>query len=303
MTTRQQHSTDEPPADRRLLLNIAYRLLGSATEAEDAVHDAYARWYALPQERRRAVRSPSAWLVTTVSRICLDVLRSARVRRERYVGEWLPEPVPASHPWAGAVGGPSDADPAERVELEESLSMALLVLLERLTPAERVAFVLHDVLGLPYSEIAAIVGRTPQACRQLASAGRRRMRGQRRRAVDTREHARVVDAFKRAWQAGDLDGLLRRLDPQAVAVVDGGGLVSAPIEPASSAQAVAQLLLDVWRRQLDLTLETTTVNGARGIVARDGLGRLLAVTSLRSAGGRVDRIWVMRNPDKLAAWA
>ncbi|MEU3572224.1 sigma factor, partial [Kitasatospora sp. NPDC036755] len=158
--------------ERRQLVNLAYRLLGSLAEAEDAVQEAYARWYALSGPRRAAVASPGAWLSTVTGRICLDLLGSARVRRERYVGEWLPEPLPDRTQWAGR-GGP--ADPAEWVTLDESVDMALLVVLETMTPAERVAFVLHDVFRYPFPEIAGIVGRTPAACRQLAASARRRV--------------------------------------------------------------------------------------------------------------------------------
>lgn len=293
---------DAQPTDRALLLNVAYRLLGSVAEAEDAVQDAYARWYALSDERRHQIRSLDAWLVTTVSRICLDVLGSARVRRERYVGEWLPEPIRSSGQWTSTVSDVSVSDPADVAELDESLDMALLVVLERMTPAERVAFILHDVFGYRYEEIAAIVGRTPHACRQLASTARSRAREERRRKVDAHEHAQLVDAFKHAWEAGNLDDLVRRLDPAVVATVDGGGLVSAAHHPVHGATPVAQLLIDVRKRQPDLSLQATTVNGAPGLVACDGTGAVLAVTSVAIGDGRVHRLWVMRNPVKLTAW-
>ena len=162
-------------SERRQLINVAYRLLGSLAEAEDAVQETYARWYALTPDQRDAIASPGAWLTTVTSRICLDQLGSARARRERYVGQWIPEPLPEPAEWIGSrPGGP--ADPADRITLDESVSMAFLVVLESMTPAERVAFILHDVFGYPFTEIARIVGRTPAACRQLASSGRRRPR-------------------------------------------------------------------------------------------------------------------------------
>ncbi|MBE2315782.1 sigma-70 family RNA polymerase sigma factor [Solirubrobacter sp. CPCC 204708] len=265
---------------------VAYRLLGSIGEAEDAVQEAHARWYALPEARRREVRSRDAWLVTTVSRICLDILGSARVRREHYVGEWLPEPVGTSE------------DPADLAELDESLSMALLVVLERMTPAERVAFVLHDVFGFRYAEIAEIVGRTEHACRQLASSGRRRADEARGRAVDPA----VVAALKRAWEARDLDALVRQLDPAVIAFVDGGGHVSAARDPIAGVVPVARLLLSVLDRQPGLTLHIATVNGASGLIARAPDATVLAVTSVTTTDGRVDRLWSMRNPDKLTTW-
>jgi RNA polymerase sigma-70 factor (ECF subfamily) len=178
---------DGVDGERRRLVNVAYRLLGSVAEAEDAVQDAYARWYALPRDRRAEVRSPGAWLTTVTGRICLDVLGSARVRREGYVGAWLPEPVPDRAEW-GAAGGPGPAgtaDPADRVVADESVAMAFLVVLEAMTPAERVAFVLHDVYRYPFADIAGVLDRTPGACKQLAASARRRVgsaRPRRRRA-------------------------------------------------------------------------------------------------------------------------
>src|SRR5262249_3929200 len=154
--------------------NLTYRMLGSLAEAEDAVQETYARWYAMPARQRDAIESPGAWLTTVASRICLTLLGSARVRRETYVGEWIPEPLPAGPDWpAGRAGGA--ADPADRVTLDESVSMAFLVMLESMTPAERVAFILHDVFRYPFAEVAEIVGRTPAACRQLASTARHRV--------------------------------------------------------------------------------------------------------------------------------
>src|SRR5262245_26982053 len=162
--------------ERRQLINLAYRLLGSLAEAEDAVQETYARWYALPRQQQDAIASPGAWLTTVTSRICLNLLGSARARRETYVGEWLPEPLPEPAEWAGGRPGGASADPADRVTLDESVGMAFLVVLESMTPAERVAFILHEVFGYSFAEVAEIVGRTPAACRQLASSARRRIR-------------------------------------------------------------------------------------------------------------------------------
>ncbi|HEX6421776.1 MAG TPA: RNA polymerase sigma factor SigJ [Acidimicrobiales bacterium] len=289
------------PADRSLLLDVAYRMLGSAAEAEDAVQDAYARWYALPGDRRAEVRSPTAWLVTTVSRICLDILGSARARRERYVGEWLPEPVPGSTGWT-TQGAPAPGDPADAVSLDESLHMALLVVLETMTPAERVAFVLHDVFGYPFGEIAGILGRTPQACRQLASSARRRVRAQGRHRVPPDDQARAVAAFKAAWRTGDVAQLVRQLAPDVVAVTDGGGRVSAALAPVRGAAEVAAFLVDAHRRQPGLTIDDAVVNAHPGLVARDPSGSVVAVVSLVAGEGGIDRVWVVRNPAKLARW-
>ena len=165
--------------ERRQLISVAYRLLGSMTEAEDAVQEGYARWYAMSRQQQEGIENPGAWLTTTVSRVCLNLLGSARARRERYTGEWIPEPLPDHAEWITGRPGGSPADPADRVTLDESVSMAFLVVLESMTPAERVTLILHDVFGYPFAEVAKIVGRTPAACRQLATSARRRIRADR----------------------------------------------------------------------------------------------------------------------------
>ncbi len=163
MTSQSDPGLSVIMSERRQLINLAYRLLGSLADAEDAVQETYARWYAMSRQQQEAIESPGAWLTTVASRICLDLLGSARARRERYVGEWIPEPLPEPSEWASGRpgGGAGPADPADRVTLDESVSMAFLVVLESMTPAERVAFILHDVFGYPFAEVAEIVGRTP----------------------------------------------------------------------------------------------------------------------------------------------
>ncbi|WP_460495749.1 RNA polymerase sigma factor SigJ [Glycomyces tarimensis] len=289
-------------SDRSALLNAAYRMLGSVPEAEDAVQEAYARWYAMSAQRREAVDSPTAWLVTTVSRICLDVLGSARHRRERYVGTWLPEPVSDAAAWASLSRDPIGDDPAELVATGESLSVAMLVVLETMTPAERVVFVLHDVFGFRFTEVADVVGRSAGACRQMASSARRRVRQGRRRAVGPGDHARAVSAFKAAWQTGDTEALIAVLDPDAHAVADGGGRVSAPLVPLHGAARIAAMFAHVHRKLPGLTIETAMVSGQAGLTARDTDGRIAAVVALAVAGGRVRDLWVMRNPEKLTTW-
>src|SRR5580700_7434978 len=162
-------------SERRQLINLTYRLLGSLAEAEDAVQETYARWYSMSGPEQDAIESPGAWLNTVASRICLNVLSSARARRDSYVGQWIPEPLPEPTEWITGRSDGSTIDPADRVTLDESINMAFLVVLESMTPPERVAFILHDVFRYPFSEVADIVGRTPAACRQLASSGRRRI--------------------------------------------------------------------------------------------------------------------------------
>src|SRR5580698_1293434 len=206
MTTRSGQEGGQPDpgldaimSERRQLINLAYRLLGSLDEAEDAVQETYARWYAMSRQQQDAIASPGAWLSTVASRICLNVLGSARARRETYVGEWIPEPLPEPTEWITGRSGGTTIDPADRVTLDESVTMAFLVVLESMTPAERVAFILHDVFRYSFAEVGGIVGRTPAACRQLASSARRRIRAARAPATPVAQRAGVIRAFKAAW--------------------------------------------------------------------------------------------------------
>jgi RNA polymerase sigma factor (sigma-70 family) len=288
--------------ERRRLINLAYRLLGSLAEAEDAVQEAYARWYTMPRAQQKAIDSPGAWLTTVTSRICLDVLGSARARRERYVGEWLPEPLPEPTEWAAAGPAGIGADPADRVTLDESVSMAFLVVLESMTPAERVAFVLHDVFRYPFAEVADITGRTPAACRQLASSARRRIRASQAPPIPTARQAGVVRDFRRALEAGDVSTLVGLLDPGATAVADGGGLVAAMAHPIEGAEQIARFLADlVQRAPAGVTFLERSVNGQPGLVARQD-GVIVTVFAFRLAGDRITHIWAVRNPGKLRPW-
>jgi RNA polymerase sigma factor (sigma-70 family) len=285
-------------SERRQLINLAYRLLGSLAEAEDAVQETYARWYAMSGPQRDAIASPGAWLTTVASRICLDLLGSARARRERYVGQWIPEPLPEPAECAG--GQP--ADPADRVTLDESVSMAFLVMLDSMTPAGRVAFILHDVFGYSFAEIAQITGRTPAACRQLASSARRRIRAARPPAAPPARQARLVRDFKQAWEAGDIGALIGLLDPAATATGDGGGLVSAAPRPVEGAEQIARYLADLLAKAPgSVTFLERTVNGQPGLVALlDGV--TVAVYAFDVAGDRITHIWAILNPDKLRPW-
>jgi len=290
-------------SERRQLINLAYRLLGSLAEAEDAVQETYARWYAMSRQQQDAIESPGAWLTKVASRICLDQLGSARARRERYVGEWIPEPLPEPAEWIsgrpGAAAGP--ADPADRVTLDESVNMAFLVVLESMTPAERVAFILHDVFSYPFAEVAEITGRTPAACRQLASSARRRVHASQDRLTPRARQAGIVRDFRQAWEAQDIGALITLLDPGATATGDGGGLVSAVLRPIEGAGQIARFFADIAARAAGLTILERSVNGQPGLVAqRDGV--TVAVYAFDLAGGRIKHIWAILNPDKLRPW-
>jgi RNA polymerase sigma-70 factor (ECF subfamily) len=289
-------------SERRQLINLAYRLLGSLAEAEDAVQETCARWYALSRQQQDAIETPGAWLTTVASRICLNLLGSARARRETYVGEWIPEPLPER---TGQLSGQpgAAADPADRVTLDESVSMAFLVVLESMTPAERVAFILHDVFRYPFAEVAEIVGRTPAACRQLASSARRRVRASQAPAAPAARQAGIIRAFKRAWEAKDIDALIGLLDPGATAIADGGGLVTAFLDPIEGSEQIARAWVEIASRASGtMTFLERTVNGQPGLVAQqDGL--IVTVFAFDVADDRIRHIWVVRNPDKLRCWA
>jgi RNA polymerase sigma-70 factor (ECF subfamily) len=283
-------------SERRQLINLAYRLLGSLTEAEDAVQETYARWYAMSSQQRNAIVSPGAWLTTVASRICLNLLGSARAQRETYMGPWLPEPLPDPAEWSTARPG----DPADRVTLDESVSMAFLVVLESMTPAERVAFILHDVFGYRFTEVAEITGRSPAACRQLASTARRRIRACRAAAVSPARQASLVRDFKKAWEARDIGALIGILDPEATVTADGGGLVTAALRPIEGGEQIARFYTGIIGIALDVAILERMVNGQPGLVAQ--LDGVVTVFAFGIAGDRIKQIWAVRNPHKLRPW-
>jgi RNA polymerase sigma factor (sigma-70 family) len=280
-------------SERRQLINLAYRMLGSLADAEDVVQESYARWYAMSDAQREAIESPGAWLTKVAGRICLDLLGSARVRRESYVGQWIPEPLPDHTEWPG--------DPADRITLDESVTMAFLVVLESMTPAERVAFVLHDVFRYPFAEVAEIVGRTPAACRQLASSARRRVDAAQPPATTPGRRAGTVRDFKQAWAAKDIRSLIGLLDPDATAVGDGGGLAPTRLHPVEGGEEVARLFLDIIGRVPDLAILERTVSGQPGLVCQES-GVTTAVLAFDVADDRIRRVWIVRNPEKLRAF-
>ncbi|MER5581365.1 RNA polymerase sigma factor SigJ [Streptomyces asoensis] len=288
--------------ERRRLMNLTYRLLGSLADAEDVVQETYARWYAMSASERRAVESPGAWLTTVAGRICLNLLGSARVRRETYVGDWIPEPLPEPTEWIAGHSGAGGTDPVDRITLDESVTMAFLVVLDAMTPAERVAFVLHDVFRYPFGEVAEIVGRTPAACRQLASSARRRVRGAAAPEGPDAEQARIVRQFRTAWEAKDIDALIGLLDPAATATADGGGLAVTHPHPIVGAERIARAYARIARVAGDgRTFLECTVNGVPGLVAQQE-GEIATVFAFGIAGGRIRHIWAVRNPEKLRPW-
>ncbi|HEX2645860.1 MAG TPA: RNA polymerase sigma factor SigJ [Candidatus Dormibacteraeota bacterium] len=272
------------------LLDVAYRLLGSYSEAEDIVQEAFTR---LLRSDLDPIEDVRAWLVVVVSRLCLDLLRSARVRREAYVGPWFPEPLVEVED-----GG---TDPASIVTLDESVRMAMLIVLERMSPAERVVFVLHDVFEYPFEKIAEMVGRTPAACRQLASRARRRVKeetGSPRFRLDRDEQRRIVDAFIAASASGDLNTLLPLLDPSVMGWADVGGTLAAVRQPNVGAELVGGNVIRFFGPGTGTTLLARSINGEPGIVAIRN-GEVAAVIALSVKAGAVTRVYVVADPRKL----
>jgi RNA polymerase sigma-70 factor (ECF subfamily) len=282
-TTRLAEATARFEELRPRLIGVAYALLGTLGEAEDAVQEA---WIRLQRSDLEAIRDLPGWLVTTTSRIALDTLRSARTRRESYYGPWLPEPVETA------------PDPADSVSLADEVSWAMLVVLETLSPAERAAFVLHDVFGLSFDEVGQALGRAPAACRKLASRAREHVEARQPRFdVDPQAHREVVAAFGRATTAGDLEGLLSLLDPAAVLTSDGGGVVRAAPRPIHGAVEIARFLAGIGADRPELTIRPSTVNGSPALLVFDA-GRISSVLALGIRDGRITTIDAIRNPDK-----
>jgi RNA polymerase sigma-70 factor (TIGR02957 family) len=276
-----------PEKLRGYAFSIAYRMLGSVGEAEDVVQEAMIRLHATD---RAEVRSPTAYAATVTTRLALDELRSARARRERYVGTWLPEPV---------LGEP---DPAERAELRESLTAAFLVVLETLGPVERAVYVLHDLFDLPYSEVAQVVDRSEATCRQIAARSRRHV-AERRPRFDPPAGRRdeLVRGFFAALEAGDVAGLEKLLAEDVVFLGDGGGRAPAVKAPITGTVRVARFLAGLVRQTLrhGLRFDPVVVNGSPGVLVLDPAGRLLTVLAIDVRDGAVAQVRSIVNPDKL----
>jgi len=275
---------------RGLLFSVAYRMVGAVADAEDIVQDAWLRWSGVD---RRAVEDPKAYLVRIVTNTAIDRLRSARVRRETYVGPWLPEPVLTS------------PDVAEDVELAESVSLAMLVVLETLSPLERAVFVLREVFGFSHAEVAETLDRSEASVRQVAHRARQHVAERRSRfSSDRAEQRRVTEEFLSATVGGDLDRLLAVLAPDVVLVSDGGGKRTAARRPLEGAAEVARFLIGIGGRPYDgvaaedMTMEIVDVNGVPGVVIRGG-GKVLSAMAAEIADGRVQAVHLVANPDKL----
>jgi RNA polymerase sigma-70 factor (ECF subfamily) len=297
-------ATSNPAASfepyRRRLLGLAYRMLGSMADAEDAVQETYLRWHAADRD---SVSDPRAFLMTTTTRICLDLLTSARARHEQYVGPWLPEPVVDT----AALG------PDSRTELAEDLSIALLLTLDRLSPLERAAFLLHDVFDFSFAEVATTLDRSEAACRKLATRAREHVRALRPRGATVppvrpgeinAKHAQLMSAFAAATQSGDLNALTQLLASDVRIVTDGGGKVRAALNVVEGADHAARFLIDVTRKRPDAWWRDdfrprfAIINGLPGIIV-DAPEGPVQTAAFEIEGGVIRALYVVRNPDKL----
>ena len=286
MSSNRPHESDPLAPHRGRLLGLAYRMLGSRSDAEDVVQDAYLRFAGA-----QGVHNPEAFLVTVVTRLCLDRLKSAKAQREIYVGPWLPEPV------FDAEGLAADA----ATELADDLSFALLLALDRLSPLERAAFLLHDVFDMPFADVAAMLERTEVSCRQLATRARRAVREARPApAAPPDRHARLLSAFGEAVASGDVSRLAGLLRADAIAVTDGGGRKTAALNPIIGADKIARFFIALAGKNIgrDIRIEPAMINGSVGaLLYMDG--EIDHTISMAIDGDRIAAIYIVRNPDKL----
>jgi len=288
MSAVSDHDTQSFEAHRRALTGLAYRMLGSRAEAEDVVQDAYLRWHAAD---RAAILEPRRYLGTVVTRLCLDRTKSAQARRELYVGQWLPEPV---------VDEAFDEDSAG--DLAHDISVALIMVLERLSPLERASFLLHDVFGLDFAAVAQALGRGEPACRQLAARARAHVRAERPRfQASPEEGHRLAAAFRRATESGDVAALARLLAEDAVLYTDGGGKRVAALNPIYGADKILRFLAGIARKNPalpDIEARPAAINGLAGFVMRETDGAIFTL-AIEHRDGRITAIYVTRNPEKL----
>ncbi|WP_308290482.1 RNA polymerase sigma-70 factor [Streptomyces marispadix] len=291
MDAEQNDGTAVFEEHRPVLLGVAYRMLGRVADAEDVVQDTWLRWASAD---RQTVREPRAFLVRVATRLALDRLRSAQSRRETYVGPWLPEPLPTD------VHTGQVPDGAERAMLAESVSLAVLVVLESLSPLERAVFVLREAFGFPHEEIAGVLDRSPAAVRKLAARARTHVAERTPRyEVDPDQQRELTRRFMDAASRGDLDGLLRLLAPDARLVGDGGGKAKAPLRTITSSAKVGRFMAAIAQQGVaHLEFAFTELNGAAALVGSDG-GKPTAVMLLDVADGRIQCVYLVANPDKL----
>jgi RNA polymerase sigma-70 factor, ECF subfamily len=274
---------------RRHLTGLAYRMLGSLAEAEDIVQDAYLRWHSIGRD---VVANPRAYLSSAVARLCLDHLKSARVRRESYVGPWLPEPIVDDSALA----------PDATSELADDISVALMLTLERLSPLERAAFVLHDVFDMDFEEIAKVLNRKPAACRQLATRARAHVHDAKPRfSTSAEEAAKLSDAFHQAIRSGDIIGFGRLLAEDAILYADGGGKRNAPLHPIRGSDKIVRFFTGIARKgRLEpfAAIHRVLLNGRPGFVFIHDDGTVQTLT-MQTHEGRIAAIYAVRNPEKL----
>ncbi|MFF0447294.1 RNA polymerase sigma-70 factor [Streptomyces sp. NPDC004609] len=276
---------------RPLLAGVAYRMLGRVADAEDVVQDAWLRWSA---RRRDDVEEPRGYLIRVTTRLAIDRLRQIRARRESYIGPWLPEPIATDF-------GSTTPDAAERVVLAESVSLAVLVLLESLSPSERAVFVLREAFGFPYAEIAAILDRSAPAVRQMAGRARKHVEeGRPRYQVDPAQRRAMTERFLVAASGGDLDALLSLLAPDARLIGDSGGRAKAPLRIIEGAEKIGRFLQGVAERSIpDMEIRIVETNGSPAVLVLSA-GVPDTVLQLEVAEGRIQRVYILRNPDKLS---
>lgn len=289
MTPAPDAHADEFETHRDVLMGVAYRMLGSVSDAQDIVQDAWLRW-----RDARDVESPRGWLVRTVSRLCLDRLKSARVRREHYFGTWLPEPLLETR-----------AGPASAARIDESVSIALMLVLEKLSPVERAGFLLHDVFGYDFAEIAGILEKSEPACRKLVSRARERVRTERPRfTASEAEHEDLLRRFLAACRGGEIESLLKLFGENVALYSDGGGKATAVPEVLTDRAVIAKFFTRIVRNleAARFEIRTTRYNGAPGVLFVVD-GSIVTALSLDVRDGKIAAIYGHRNPDKLREFA
>jgi RNA polymerase sigma-70 factor (ECF subfamily) len=290
--TQSAATIEEFEGHRARLIGLGYRMLGTRAEAEDLVQETYLRWHRTPRDQ---IRQVGPWLHTTMARLCVDALRSRKVRLEQYIGPWLPEP------WLTPAPVANEAE--QRLELADDLSVAFLLLLERLAPEERAAFLLHDVFEAGYPEIAATLEKSEAAVRQIVSRARGRIADERPRFhASRRDQEAMAERFRQAVTSRDETALLALFRPDATLVSDGGGKAMAALRPIYGADKIVRFFMGITRHTdpASLALEPCWINNAAGMVIRHADGSVMATFAMVVANGRIANVYAVRNPDKLS---